>query len=128
MMRTISGLLQLSLCWIFLTVRQDAQSFADDGKAPNAERQVADPDQTFVDGQPLAANLQRVISAMKSIGTPLPERVIEPLQRACEARNPQQMQQAIDSELFVNVQINPEERVKVSRGPARVVLQQHGFT
>lgn len=81
-----------------------------------------------VEGQPLGANLNRVISALKFLGAPLGDEVRNALETAIERRDAEQMQQAVDSQVGFILQINPEERVKVRRGPAAIVLQQHGFT
>lgn len=84
--------------------------------------------QVIVEEQPLAANLQRVVTAMQSLGTPLSPTVLTSLNKALEDRNSIDIQRAIDSQVLFVVQINPEERVKVARGPAVANLQQHGFT
>ena len=81
-----------------------------------------------VEGQPLGANLRRIIAARKFLGAPLADDVRGTLESAIEQRDARQMQKAIDDQVGFLLQINPEERVKVRRGPAAIRLQQHGFT
>ncbi len=86
------------------------------------------PDRVSVEAQPLAANVRRVITTLKMLGTPVAETVATPLNDAIEANDSDRIQKELDILVLLSVQINPEERVKVRRGPARVVLQQYGFT
>lgn len=81
-----------------------------------------------VEGQPLAANARRLVSALSSLGTPVPDKVQQPLARAIDGQDAALIQQILDPNVLLVVEINPEERVKVSRGPAVAVLQQFGFT
>lgn len=81
-----------------------------------------------VEGQPLAANARRLMSALSSLGTPVPSKVRQPLERAIDSLDAALIQQILDPNVLLVVEINPEERVKVSRGPATAVLQQFGFT
>lgn len=91
----------------------------------------ADPNQPAVEeveGQPLAANVKRVIVALSYLGAPLPEPLIQKLNEACKQRNAKALQQLLDSEVLCIVSLNPEVRTKVARGPAQAKLQQGGFT
>lgn len=81
-----------------------------------------------VDGQPLAANVRRVIETLKFLGTPLPEDEVEKLRSAVKDRDAKQLQKLFDSRVLLLAHINPESRVKVRRGPAAAELQQFGFT
>jgi hypothetical protein len=81
-----------------------------------------------VEGQPLAANVDRVIRALESLGSPLPADLIGRLGRAARERDSGAIQRLLDPHVLLVVAINPEERVKVSRGPAPGVLQQGGYT
>lgn len=81
-----------------------------------------------VEGQPLAANVARLIAALQAGGRPLPESVIAPLQTAIAAADAARIQRLLDSRAIFVVQINPEARVKVARGAGSAVLQQHGWT
>ena len=50
------------------------------------------------------------------------------LARAGAARDAECLQRQLDPHVLLVVTINPEERVKVGRGPAAAVLQQGGYT
>jgi hypothetical protein len=80
-----------------------------------------------VEGQPLAANVQRVIESLDYLGTPLPDAVRTPLDQAISRRDAAGIQQLLDSQVLLVVSLNPEVRVKVARGPAAARLQQAGF-
>jgi hypothetical protein len=94
-------------------------------------QQAATPRETLtpvsVEGQPLAANITRLIDALDYLGKPLPAPVKRELTRQGQARNAEQLQRTIDPYVLLEVHINAEARVKVSRGPARPVLQQAGY-
>lgn len=81
-----------------------------------------------VEGQPLAANVSRLITAMEYLGAPVPEMVVSALQSAIRDRNADLIQELIDAHVLFVVQLNPEVRVKVLRGPAKAALHQSGFT
>lgn len=81
-----------------------------------------------VEGQPLAANVKRLIAALEYLGTPLGEEVSRTLKEAAEARDAEALQRILDKQVVFVVDLNPEVRVKVARGPGKVVLQQGGFT
>ncbi len=81
-----------------------------------------------VEGQPLAANVKRVIDAMQFLGSPLPADEIEKLNAAGKERDAKRLQQLLDPRVLLLAHINPESRVKVRRGPATADLQQFGFT
>ena len=86
-----------------------------------------------VELQPLMAQVKRVIAAMDYLGSPLAEADKTALNsaflrgeaRASEAT--QQIQRILDRSCLVGVNINPESRVKVLRGPAEAELVQHGW-
>jgi len=86
------------------------------------------PDRPSVEAQPLAANVRRVITTLNMLGTPVAESVATSLNEAIEVKDSDRIQKSLDEQVLLTVQINPEERVKVRRGPAKVILQQHGFT
>ena len=86
------------------------------------------PDVEEVEGQPLGANVKRLISALDYLGSPLSESLIQNLTAACDQRDAKTIQQLLDSEVLCVVSLNPEVRTKVARGPARALLQQAGFT
>ena len=81
-----------------------------------------------VDGQPLAANVQRVIEALEYLGASLPADLRARLTTAGRARDAKRLQQLLDPRVLFEVHINPETRVKVARGPAPAMLQQAGYT
>ncbi|MCI0623155.1 MAG: CehA/McbA family metallohydrolase [Acidobacteria bacterium] len=81
-----------------------------------------------VEGQPLASNVQRLIQALEFLGAPLPAETKSSLQAAGRARDARKIQQLLDPRVLFVVSLNPEVRVKVTRGPAASVLRQSGFT
>ena len=81
-----------------------------------------------VDAQPLAANILRVIDALDSLGSPLPTDLRSPLSAAGQVRDASRLQALLDPRVLLVVHINPEMRVKVTRGLAPAVLQQAGYT
>jgi hypothetical protein len=81
-----------------------------------------------VEGQPLAANVQRLQQALDYLGAPLPGKVRAELEAAIAAHDAVRLQQLLDPLVLCAVDINPESRVKAQRGPAKAVLQQGGYT
>src|SRR6266571_4825699 len=81
-----------------------------------------------VEGQPLSANITRVLQAFHFLGAPLPGEATKRLQAAAEAQDADRLQELLDPLVLLVVTINPESRVKVQRGPAEARLQQAGFT
>ncbi|MCA9140951.1 MAG: CehA/McbA family metallohydrolase [Planctomycetales bacterium] len=81
-----------------------------------------------VDGQPLGANVVRLIEALEYLGQPLPNDVVASLRQAARQRDAGRLQTILDDHVLFVVSLNPEVRVKVSRGPAGARLQQSGFT
>lgn len=81
-----------------------------------------------VEGQPLAANVQRVVQALDFLGVPLPAEVRDGLKSAGAARDAAKLQELLDPHVLCVVTVNPESRVKVARGAAKAVLQQAGYT
>ena len=82
---------------------------------------------TDVEGQPLAANASRLVKALDLLGMPLPEGTAAELTKAIDARDAKGVQRILDPRVLLVVNINPESRVKVARGPAEAKLQQAGF-
>src|SRR5262249_29540547 len=85
---------------------------------------AAPPDPVPVEGQPLAANVTRVIQALDSLGAPLPADLARQLKEAGDARDARRLQELLDPQVLLVVTINPEGRVKMARGPGPAVLQQ----
>jgi hypothetical protein len=81
-----------------------------------------------VEGQPLAANVRRVVQALELLGQPLVPEVAGPIEAAARERDHAKLQSLLDPQTLLLVAINPESRVKVSRGPAAAHLQQGGYT
>src|SRR5262245_8276445 len=81
-----------------------------------------------VEGQPLAANIGRLLKALDFIGQPLPVEASLPLERAVKMEDAKEMQNLLDPHVLFQVHLNPEARVKVKRGTAPAILQQHGYT
>ena len=71
-----------------------------------------------VDGQPLAANIARIVEALDLLGMPLPRELQQSLADAGRTRDAARLQQLLDPQVLLLVNINPEARVKVARGPA----------
>ncbi len=86
------------------------------------------PEPVVVEAQPLASNVERLVRALDSIGSPLPADAAAALARAGTARDSKSLQDLLDHHVLFVVTINPEERVKAGRGPAAPVLQQSGYT
>jgi hypothetical protein len=84
--------------------------------------------QNVVDGQPLAANVQRVMQALDLLGAPMSESLAAEIEGAASKRDARRLQQLLDPHVLFVVTINPESRVKVARGAAKAVIQQAGFT
>src|SRR5437763_14125212 len=71
---------------------------------------------TGVDGQPLGANAERLAKALEFLGFPLAADRAQALDAAVKARDATRIQQALDPLALLQVDINPESRVKVARG------------
>ena len=89
---------------------------------------AADVPRKQTEGQPLAANVQRVIQTLDYLGQPLPEKVVAELRDGIKDRASIRLQKLLDDQVLFVVSLNPEVRVKVLRGPAKAKLQQGGFT
>jgi len=81
-----------------------------------------------VEGQPLAANVKRLLQALDYLGAPLPAEVHKGLKAACDDQDAAKIQRLLDPHVLLAVHLNPEVRVKVARGPAKATLQQAGYT
>ena len=81
-----------------------------------------------VEGQPLAANAERVMKSMDFLGRPFAADFAKSLQAAIDKPDPVAVQKILDEAVTFAVNINPESRVKVARGPADGKLQQSGYT
>jgi hypothetical protein len=81
-----------------------------------------------VEGQPLAANVDRLVQALEILGAALPAEAKEALSGAAKQRDSEELQRLLDPHVMLTVSVNPEERVKVSRGGAQAKLRQAGYT
>ena len=82
----------------------------------------------LVAAQPLAANVTRLVEALDFIGAALPEDVKKSLAEAAAKPDGDRLQQLLDERALFIVELNPESRLKVRRGPATALLQQGGYT
>jgi hypothetical protein len=80
------------------------------------------------EGQPLAANANRLAQALEFLGAPLPSEIQAALQQASKASDWRKLQETLDPHALLVVNLNPESRVKVGRGPAEAILQQGAYT
>jgi hypothetical protein len=80
--------------------------------------------------QPLAQQVRTVSSALALLGQPFSSddlrRIDAALSEADEGRAAERLQQVLDTHALVIVDINPESRVKVARGPAAAELVEGG--
>jgi hypothetical protein len=83
---------------------------------------------TDVEGQPLAANVTRLLAALEVLGAPLPKDTVAAVQAAVKNKDVTKMQELLDPHVLLAVNINPEARVKAAKGPVEAKLQQGGFT
>ncbi len=86
------------------------------------------PPPVEVEGQPLGANVHRLMQALEFLGAPLPAETRTELDKAAVARDAAKLQELLDPHALFVVGINPEVRVKAVRGPAKAVIQQAGYT
>ena len=112
-----TALLAAVLVWAFLPGT---------GAVPQTAARNLEP--LDVEGQPLASNVERLIQALEVLGTPLPNEMRSELEAAGRVRDARKIQQVLDRQVLFAVHLNPEVRVKVTRGPAPAILQQSGFT
>lgn len=114
-----AGLLILALCVPLILARQQIRA---------EDRVGRMPDRVPVEAQPLSENIRRIITALNVVGHPLPEPIVQSLELGIEKGDAEQLQADLDAAVLLVVTINPEERVRVRRGPAPATLQQYGFT
>jgi hypothetical protein len=86
------------------------------------------------DVQPLLAQVRRLVEATDYLGIPLSEEDRRALAEAFQdmdaddATKAARIQAVLDPHCLVGIQINPESRVKVGRGPAASVLNEKGWS
>ncbi len=85
-----------------------------------------------VEPQPLLAHALRLSEALTFLGSSLPkeheQELRELLDQPLTENTSTAIQRILDQYCLAIVDINPEARVKVSRGPANAQLMQHGWT
>jgi hypothetical protein len=88
------------------------------------------PDTPAVPLQPLAQQVRQLEEALAYLGQPLPaadhRRINEAIGKADEAAAVAELQAALDPYVLLNVDINPESRVKVEQGAAKPELVEAG--
>jgi hypothetical protein len=84
-----------------------------------------------VEAQPLKMQAKRVAEALAYLGEPLTKDQQTDLDKAVamtdEDKAAEAIQKALDARCLAGVNINPESRVKVARGPAAAQLVQQGW-
>jgi hypothetical protein len=89
---------------------------------------LADEPIVPVAGQPLAANVLRVIEALDFLGTPLAPDIKDSLAQAARNEEHQRLQELLEPLVLFVVELNPESRLKARRGQGPATLQQGGYT
>lgn len=79
-------------------------------------------------GQPLAANVERLLKSLEFLSAPLPKATDTALATAVKNQDAAEIQKVLDEQVTFVVSINPESRVKVAAGPKVPSLQQAGWT
>jgi hypothetical protein len=102
--------------------------FASDSLLTHLCRAVEPESVVPVTSQPLAANVTRLVEALDFLGASLPADAKQSLAEAGRKPDAERLQQVLDEHALFIVELNPESRVKVRRGPAKAVLQQRGYT
>ena len=70
-----------------------------------------------VEGQPLGANVARMIQGLDFLGASLPAAEVQQLKAAIEKRDAAAIQKIIAPHVLAGVSLNPEVRVKLQRWP-----------
>jgi hypothetical protein len=86
----------------------------------------ADALQRTVEPQPLAENARRIVEALDYLGQPVSAPQRRTIEAARQARDASMVQEALDPLVMFVVSINPEGRVRATRGAAEARLQQGG--
>ncbi len=93
--------------------------------------ETAWPKVTKIEAQPLAASIERLISALDFVGAPLPLKDREELESALKLADGKEalaaVQKILDPHCVAAVIINPESRVSVVEGPVKKELIQQGW-
>ena len=85
-----------------------------------------------VEAQPLAAQAKRIAQALQFLGQPLTDKQQQAFDAALAESDPAKrtaaIQKVFNGLCLAGVNINPESRVKVARGPAAAKLMENGWT
>lgn len=83
-----------------------------------------------VEGQPLAANVSRLLQALDFLGTPIDrsKQELADLKSSIANQNAAEIQGILDPAVLLKININPESKVKVTRGPTSAKLHQGAFS
>jgi len=84
-----------------------------------------------VEWQPLAAQVERVLEALDYLGSPVSPEIKTAFEALQQGKGDEgaahEVQRLLDPLCLLLVEINPESRVKVARGPAPAELVEHGW-
>jgi hypothetical protein len=84
-----------------------------------------------IESQPLKAQARRVAEALDYLGEPLSQEQLVDLEKAAamaeDDKAAEAIQKVLDARCLAGVNINPESRVKVARGPAAAELVEQGW-
>jgi hypothetical protein len=83
-----------------------------------------------LEAQPLAAQAKRIAQALEILGEPLSKAEQAALEKAAALTGDDALegiQKVLDDRCLAGVNINPESRVKVARGPAKAELVEQGW-
>jgi hypothetical protein len=84
-----------------------------------------------IEAQPLKAQAKRVAEALDYLGEPLSKEQLAELEKAAamaeDDKAAEAIQKVLDVRCLAGVNINPESRVKVARGPAAAELVEQGW-
>jgi hypothetical protein len=81
----------------------------------------------MVEGQPLAANVRRLLEAVEYLGAPFADSERKELLSAAERHDALELQRALDRRVAVVVAISDGRRLTIEKGPAPIQLQQAGY-
>ncbi|GMV95765.1 MAG: hypothetical protein AMXMBFR83_01360 [Phycisphaerae bacterium] len=127
--------LRIHPCWAVGLCLALSPAGAGSAQAADGPQAAGGPELAIVadiELQPLAAHVKRLVEALESIGQPVlsgDER--RKLLAASDAAEPEPaaktIQELLDRHCLIGVQINPESRVKLARGPAEAALVEQGW-
>ena len=84
-----------------------------------------------IEAQPFKAQAKRIADALEVVGEPLKKEEKAALEKALAVKDELEatiaIQKVLDARCLAGVNINPESRVKVARGPAAAELVQQGW-